>query len=923
MIFLAILLVGTIALLKLPIELLPNFSFGDISIYIDVRGGMPPVEVESLVTKPVEEAVGTVSHLNNIISISEESRSRVILRFEPGIDMNFVALEVREKFARIKDKLPKEIERPVIAQFQQTDYPIIILAVTAKNYTTEMLRRIVDDDIKEVFQRVEGVANVEVGGGRERKILVEVYESKLRAYNLSLGKLINKLNLNNLNLLIGEVDRVKDKYLIRAIGEFTELDEIRMLGVAVSPSGSVVRLKDVADVKDSYLEATSYARVNTLPVISIYIQKESMANTIKVTDAVDKEIKGLEERLDKRVKLIKTYNQADSIKKAIDSVKTSLLYGALLAVIILYIFLRNFKDTFIIATSIPISVMITFGFMFFSKVTLNVMTLSGLALGIGMLVDNSVVVLENIFSMKERGMNAVRAAVEGSSEMLLAIVASTITTVVVFLPIVFVNKEIRILYSGLALTVTFSLIASLFVAISLVPMLSASLSKRFSKKAVNKPRGPGRLKDFMLKFKAFGYRRLLGFILRARFVFLIIVFVLFAAAVWKFMGIEKEFIGTLEQEDFTIFVELPSGAKLEISDKAVKQIESILAEVPEVKTASARVEPWSSKIYVKLVPLEERKLLTKEVIDKLRPKIKKAEEQFKEAFIYFEEPQAVETNEVVLEIFGYNYEILNQLAVSMVNRMQQIGGLTDVKIRWRKGRPEWQLKVNKESAASFGLTVSEISEQIHAKMRGLRATLYHTEGKEIEVVARLEESDRRVLEQLKKITILLDSGETIYLEQVIDFVPGVGPSKVWRKNKHRMIQVSANRGKHAFGTASSLIKESIKDMKFPKDYSWRFGENYWRMMENQKQMTFALILTLILVYLVLASLFESYTQPFIIMMTVPIALIGVTIALRSTHKPINIGVLMGAIMLGGIVVNNAIIMIDYINRLMESKYNRF
>lgn len=923
MAYLAVIIIGTVALTRLPLELLPNFSFGDISIYIDVRGGMPPSDVESLVTKPVEEAVGTVSNLRNIISISEESRSRVILRFEPGIDMDFAALEVREKFARIKDKLPKEIERPVIAQFQQTDYPIIILAVTGFGYTTEMLRKVVDEEVKEVIQRAEGVANVEIGGGRERKILVEVEEKKLGAFNIDLGKVINKLNLNNLNLLLGDVDRRKDKALIRTMGEFETVDEIKALGVAVAPSGSIVRLKDVSDVKDSYLEATSFARVNTLPVVSIYIQKESTANTIKVTQMVDAELDKLKGKLDKRIKIIKTYNQADTIKKAIDSVKTSLLHGAFLTVLILYLFLRNFKDTFIAAVSIPISVMITFGFMFFSKTTLNVMTLSGLALGIGMLVDNSVVVLENIFTKKERGVAPFDAAVVGSQEMLLAIVASTITTIVVFLPIVFVNKEIRILYSGLALTVTFSLVTSLFVAISLVPMMSATMSRRFVSSGVKVPQPAVKKKRLFAKFKFLDYRRLLVFTMRRRVILLVVVSGIFAVCAWKFAGIQKEFIGSLEQEDFTIFVELPSGAKLEISDKAVAQIEEILSKVPEVKTVSSRIEPWSSKIYVKLVPFEERKLLTREVIETLRPKVKEVEDHFREAFIYFEEPEAVETNEVIVEIFGYDYEVLNQLAISMVNRMQQIEGLTDVKIRWRKGRPEWGLKVDKERAASYGLTVNDISEQMHAKMRGLRATLYHTEGREIEVVARLREDDRKILEQLKKITLTLASGERIYLEQVVDFVPAVGPSKIWRKNKNRMIQVSANRGKHPFGTAAILIKDSFKDMKLPKDYYWQFGENYWRMVENQKEMSFAIILTLVLVYLVLAGLFESYGQPFIIMMTVPLELIGVTIALRVTKNPINIGVLMGLIMLGGIVVNNAIIMIDYINQLRLKGYRRF
>ncbi|UCH12137.1 MAG: efflux RND transporter permease subunit, partial [Candidatus Omnitrophota bacterium] len=312
MVFSAIVVVGAIALTRLPIELLPNFSFGDISIFINIRGGIPPEEVEAQVSKPIEDAVGTVSHLRNLISISEEGRSRVVMRFEPGINMDYAGLEVREKFSRVRDKLPKQIEKPVIAKFEQQDYPVLITAVSGGiNYTPEMLRRLVDETIKEQILRVEGVANVDIGGGRERKILVEVDQRKLQAYRLPIGKVINALNLNNLDLLLGELEKKKQKYLIRVLGGFRSVDDIKAIGVATSPSGSVIKVEDVANVKDSYLEATSYARVNVMPVVSLYIQKESLANTVEVIKRVQKAKKKLTSGiLDKRIRLIDTYNQS-------------------------------------------------------------------------------------------------------------------------------------------------------------------------------------------------------------------------------------------------------------------------------------------------------------------------------------------------------------------------------------------------------------------------------------------------------------------------------------------------------------------------------------------------------------------------------------------------------------------------------------
>lgn len=909
MIFLGIVLVGVVSVMRLPVELMPNTSFGVISIFTDIRGGMPPNEVENLVSRPIEESVGAVTYLKNVISISEEGRSIVQLSFEPGIDMDLARLEVSEKFSRVKTKLPSEIEKPIIAKYEQAQYPVLIVAIAGEGYNPEALRKMVDDFIKERIQRVQGVANIEIGGGRERKILVEANPAKLAAYHLPITQLINMLNLNNLNLLVGDIKQVREKYLLRTVGEYQSIDDIGQIGISMSPQGSIIRVKDVAEIRDSFLEATSFARVNVLPVVNLYIQKESSANTISVVEGVQKELDELKKILDPKIRLITTYNQSESIKRAIKSVRDSLIQGGLLAILILFLFLRDWRSVSIIGLSIPISVIGTFIFMYFYKVTLNVMTLSGLALGTGMLVDNSIVVLENIFVKRNKGMSPNEAAISGSEEMVLAIVASTLTTIVVFIPIVFINKEIRMLYAGLATTITFSLICSLFTALTLAPMLSAKLGAiQLGKKA----KGVDVLKSkFFIVFKR-NYRRIMAFAIRYRLRLLIGMFALFGVAMFIFATkVEKEFIGAAEEEDVTIFVELPTGAKLGVSDQVVARVEKILKEVPEIKTITARVEPWSSKVYVKLKPLAERKRSVREVINSLRPEM----ERIQPAFIYFEEPQAVEANEVILDIYGFDYDVLTQIAEAISARLGSIKGLTDVKIRHRPGRPEYRIKVDKEKAAAFGMTVEELANVVHAQMRGLRATLYRTESKEVEVIVRVAPKYRRTLEELKKLIIVLPDGRQIFLEQAAKIQQGLGPSKIWRKNKNRMIQVSANRGKYAFGTAVSVIREAIRDVKFPDNYFYKFGENYEKMVQNQNELRFALLLVVILIYLVLASLFESYIQPFIIMTTVPMGTIGVVLALRLLSMPVNVGVLMGMMMLGGIVVNNAIIMVDHINYL--------
>ncbi|MBU0650799.1 efflux RND transporter permease subunit [bacterium] len=919
MAFTAIIIIGLISLFRLPIELMPNTSFGTITIHIGVRGGMPPTEVENLVTSPIEEAVATASHIKNVISTSKEGESTITIEFESGTDMDFAALEVREKFAKVRNKRPKEIERPVIAKYQQSDVPIVILTLSSDKRTPEMLRKMVDETLKEKFQRIEGVANIDIGGGRERKILFEIDQDKLKQYAQPINQVINYIAVNNLNLLLGDLERTKDKYLIRAIGQFETLDDIKEIGIGQSKEGSLLRIKDIGIVKDSFLEPKGFARLNKRPVVSLYIQRETSSNTVKTAKLIVGMVEKIKTELPPDIKLKIISNQAEQIEKAISTVNGALINGAFLAVLILFVFLRNFKSTFIIAASIPIAVIATFIMLYARGISINVMTLSGLALGIGMLVDSSIVVLENIFKYKERGLSDIRAAIIGSEEVVLSIIASTITTIIVFLPIIFVNKKIQLQYSGLALTVTFSLIASLFVAVSLVPMLFSRLSrsvigrKKIKKVNVKKGFQPGSL---LFKIRVL-YRGALVILLRYRIRLCLVVFTAFGIALYNFIKLDMDIQPKGESNKFTVFVELPSGAKLEISDAVVKKVEKLFAEMPEVETYSSRVEGWSSKIYITLVPQHRRTKTTAQIIDELRPQVR----NFKEAFIYFKEESEGSQKEVTIDLYGYDYKILKELAISIASRFGTIPDFEDVKIRMREGRPEMRVIIDKRLCAMYGLNVKEVADIIHAKMRGLRASMYHVEGKEVEIIARLREEDRDTFDKMKRMTIATPNDEQIFLDQIARFDFELGPSEIWRKDKSRMIQVSATRN-ISLTKSIEKIKSAIADVEFPAEYYYRFGEDYEELQENKVQLVFALILTIILIYMVLASLFESFYQPFIIMMSVPLAIIGVTLVLKLKGMIVTMGVLIGCIMLGGIVVNNAILLIDSINILIrEQGYN--
>lgn len=945
MIYASLILLGIVSLTQLPVELYPNISFGEISVIIQVRGGIPPTEVESLVSKPVEEAVGTVSHLEEMMSISKEGESTVVLSFEPGINMEFAALDVREKFARVKNKLPEEIEKPIIAQFKRSDVPIVILAVTSLRRSTEEIRKIVDESVREPIKRISGVADAEVAGGRERKILIEADQRKMVTYGVSLERLIASVGQNNLNLLSGDIEKKDQKYIIRTIGLYDTVDDMKNVPVATTPQGTIVRLKDVANVLDSYLEPTGYARVNVRPVVSIYIQKESTANTIKIASAIEKEVERIKEVLPKDLQVVITSNQANFITSAIDNLKDALLRGAALVMLVLTIFLTHLdkkmfilvgsvlvavvivpvfmlypillgmiiafisieriRPVAIVSSAIPISVIMTFTLMWAMKLSLNFMTLFGLALGVGMLVDNAIVVFENIINKHEKGLRGIPAAIEGTEEVWVAILAGTLTHVSVFLPMVFVGQEIKLLYGGVAWTVTFSLLISLFVAITVIPLLVSRSRIRIEKIT---------FLDKVYKTQ----RKLIMYFMRNRYRIMLYALLLFLASAFLFSRLGMEFLGTTEQNKFTIFIELPTGAKLDATDSIVKKVEALVKTVPEVKTFSSRVEPWSSKVYVELVGLTQRKRSVGEVIESMRAKV----EKIKPAFIYFEEEQEVGTKEIIIELFGYDYVKLREIAISIATRLGTVQGFTDTKIRMREGRPELGLKVDRTKTSLMDMKVSEVADSVHAQMRGLRATLFHTSSSEVEAIARLDEKYRKTFKDIHKLILNNKEDDNIYLEQLADFKYGLGPSEIWRKNKTRMIQVSANIGKIALSKAASLTKNVMADLRLPEGYLWRLGGNYPTMIATQKQVAPILILTILLIYLVLASLFESYSQPLVIMLAVPLALIGVVVSLYLAKKSVGMGVFVGMVMLGGIVVNNSILLIDHANALRKKNINK-
>ncbi|MFH1415341.1 MAG: efflux RND transporter permease subunit [Elusimicrobiota bacterium] len=900
MLFIGILVVGIISFIKLPIELMPNASFGEISIIFSVRGGIPPDKIENFVTKPVEEAVGAVSNLKDVISISEEGRATIVLKFVAGTDMDLATMEVREKLAQVKNSLPREVEKPIVAQYEQEDIPVLIIGVTSLFKTPEEIRNIVDDRIKERLARIPGVANVDVFGGRERKIIVEVLPDKLKTHSISMSKIINSLNRANVSLLSGDIESSSARFSIKATGRFESIAEIENMGISVSDQGSIVRLKDISVIEDSYLEAENISRLDASNNVTIYIQKETLASTVKVCRTTEEEIKKLKQEIPADIIMAVIKNDAEFIEKALDSMKNSLVLGALLAAGILLFFLKNFKLTLINFFTIPLSVLLAVTLLYFNKITLNVMTLGGLALGVGMLLDNSIVVIENIFRMFKSVTEKRTAIIEGTQQIILPIIAATLTTVVVFLPIVFLSEDLKQMQGPMALTITYSLVASLFIALTLVPLLfyKLDIQPSYEEKQAS-----------LLKL----YRWSLEKVVVHKKKMLIAVGALFAVSVVFFIRIDMNLYETEEDNKFTINVELPTGAKLEVSDEKVALVEEMLNKIPEVQQVSSKIEKWSSKVYVTLKKAKKRSRDKDEIIAELRPQLK----AIQPAFIYFKESSALAAKEVFLDIYGHDYGLLKDMAMNIGGYLKAIPGLEDVKIRMREGRPEKMINLDRKRVALSGFTISDVAENLHARLRGLIATRYHEKAKEIETIVRQKKSTLKDFDDVYGIKMMNTFGKFITLSQMADFSDDKGPSEIWRKNKKRFVQVSASRNKVSLEKAVINIKDVLKNAKFPENYYYEIGGDYETMIRSKKELYMALILTIIFVYLVLGSLFESYSQPLIIMLSVPLALIGVVTALKITKGNISTGVIMGIIMLAGIVVNNAIMLVDRINTLRK------
>ncbi|MEX2263730.1 MAG: efflux RND transporter permease subunit [Bryobacteraceae bacterium] len=927
---LILILLGGIAFVRLPVDLMPDTVYPTISVRAEYPG-VAPEEMENLVARPLEEAFSSAPGVEEITSTSSEGSTYIRVSFAYGMDLDEAANELRIRLDRRRASLPEDMEPPIMYKFDVSQYPIMFLTVAANDMNPKELRHFVEKQIQYRLERVPGVAQFTVRGGLRREIHVDLNLEKLRSLDLSVRNVVDIVREENLNRPVGPVQEGRFEVLLRTQGEFQNLDQIRNL-VVTTRKGVPVYLRDIAVVEDSHEEVRQMVSVDGEPAVRLFIYKQSGANTVQVSDAVWEEVERLH-RDYPNISISSTGDTAEFIKAAINNVKDSAVQGSALAVLVLLLFLRSFSSVAIIGVAIPISVISTFALMHFAGFTLNTVSFGGLALGVGMLVDNAIVVLENIFRHREQGKSPQEAAVRGSREVGLAITASSLTTLAVFVPVLFLSGMSAVTFQQLAYVVSFSLICSLLVALTIVPVLCA---RYLRSGASPKAKGGvlGGINRWMASWQdnmANSYGGVISWALDHRKTVVLTATVLFAGSMWLAPLVGVELTPEADEGEIRVEIEMEPGTRVEVTDAMAQHLAGIIREkVPElrnimVETGGGGFSRGSSQhtgeIRVRLVEQSQRERSAKDVAMALRPMLTVQPGVVVRTrvssgmFTRGSRSGSSGGDRLTVEIRGFDMAVLQDLAVKVRDVMANVPGVPEVQVSRQPGMPEMLLSVDRLKASTMGLNVSDIAEAMETSIGGRRTSMYRQEGDEFNILVRLQERDRLNLAQVGKIPLSTPLGQTIPAETVVRMRRQEGPVSIDRADQERIIIVSGALGDRDLGSVMRDLDERLRSVPKPLGYEFKYGGEYEEQQETFQELTFAAILALILVYMVMASQFESLRDPFIILFSIPLAAIGVVGILVLTNTTFNMQGFLGVIILVGVVVNNAIILIDAIIQL--------
>ena len=922
-----IILIGLLSMMRLPVDLMPDISLPSVTVRVNYPG-VGPLEMEELVTRPLEQALSAVAGLERLESTASEGSTRVTLNFVWGTDLNEATDDVRNRLDRVRGRFPEEAETPVIFKFDANQWPIMGVGVEG-DFDRVRLREIAEHNLSQRLERVPGVAAVTVDGGLRRQIHVLLSKEKIRALNLPVNRVVNLLRTENQNIPLGEIDEGDRTYLVRSQGQFEHLNEIRDL-VVMTQNGVPVYMRDIAEVRDSTEDFRSFTRINGRPGVRLRITKQSGTNTVQIAEGVRAEVARINQQMP-GVLLTVMDDSSVFIERAINSVKEHALVGGFLVMLIIFLFLRDIRATFIVFTSIPISVIGTFALLYFNGYTLNTMTFGGLALGIGMIVDASIVVLENTSRHMEHGKSRMQAAIDGSEEVWSAILASTLTHIAVFVPLLFLSGVSSILFKQLSVVVMFSLTMSLFVAVTIVPVLCSRLLK-LPPPAEERRGMTGRLYTASERFLARmdeRYSHIIRLALHHRPTVIGVGTAAVVAAVLILPTIGFELMPQADEGEVSVTAELPVGTRIQRSEEVALRLETLAKEyVPEAEDVITNaggggfMGGGSNRVNLtlRLVTKDKRHRSSEDIARDLNRQLPGIipgviiQTRASGGNRQFSRITGGGESRVALEINGDDLLQAQQVAQAAKTVMDKVPEVRNARVDRDDGRPELAIQVDRPKAALLGLSVTGVAESIRTSVGGTQAAFFREAGNEYPIVVRLREEDRERVEDLNDLLIGSPQGQVLQAKNLLTLRNQAGPTEIRRKNQERIIRVTAE-PETALSEALAAINARLSEVHVPENFSMGFGAEAEEQERAFSQLRLMLILAIILVYAVMASQYESLRDPFIIMFSVPLAAIGVVLALKLTGTSFSLQAYIGVIMLAGIVVSNAILLVDYTNVL--------
>lgn len=908
----------------LGIDLNPDVDFPIVTVNVTYTGASPE-EIESLITKIVEDSVSSIAGIKTLSSVSREGVSITTIEFEFGTNPKLAANEVREKVASIRKRLPEQVDEPVVQRFDPNSQAIIYFSLVSDHRSRGEIRKLAVDVVKDELQRLDGVGQVDVYGASEREIQLLLEPRKLEAYNVTFQQILDIVNSQNINTPGGKVKEKGTELTVRTIGKYKSIEDIKNIIVA-NQNGRLIRLGDVVTVEDGWSEERVYSRANGVPSVMIAVQKQSGSNTVDVAERVKKAMQDMQKRiLPPDVNVLTVRDGSVYIRSSVEDVMISLVFGGLLAVAITYLFLQNGRATLIGAIAIPTSVIATFFMIKTMNFTLNTMSLMGLSLAVGILIDDAIVIIENIYRHLEQGKTPMQAAQEGTSEIALAVLATTFSILAVFVPVGNMGEIIGQFFKQFGLTIAFAVAFSLFGAFTLTPMLSA-----YWLKAHQQIQATGWRKKIQAALDKWEqgflilrdtYSSVLQWALQRpkKMVAVAVLSLFINAALLPFLGVE--FQPTYDSGEFNVILLAPSGTSIEKMKEYTDPIEKEILSIPELQSAFMVVgsnrQTYRTFMGIRLVDGSERKRTMMEIMDELRIKFRNV----KELKISVQSTQGVgrgDSRPVQVAIRGTELELLNHYAHELADHVKQIPGTTDVDISSEQSEPEIQIRLDPARMGDIGIDASVAGDVVQLAFLGKTTkNQYNIGDNDYNIRVQLHPDYRLSIHDVANLRISSRNGTFVRLGDIAEVKLSSGPTQIDRESRQRQVIVYANVVGTSPGEVLTKVREILPTMNMPLGYSYKLVGQAQSMQDSFKEIAKALVLGIILIYMVLAAQFESFVHPFTIMLSLPFSLVGAILGLLVSGKTINIMSLIGVIMLMGIVTKNAILLVDYTNQLRE------